>query len=626
MGTKYTKIALLLIAAVMMVAMCFAGAASAEPSGNWIDYADTAFTTDNITVEGDVFTIKTAYGLGWMAKDINAGNNASKTWMLADDIDLGDHYWTPIGIFNGNFTGNYHTISNLHLNSNAPCLGFFSEVYGDNANVIENLILKNISIRETESEEEDEIDVGGLIGSIHTGYENQSIRNCAVSGRIEVTGSSSRAFVYCGGLIGAIYGWAYGLSLTNCSSAVNITETVNQPDSNSKYSVGGLVGESASQLEKIINCHATGDINLTVVQPGDNSHFSVGGLVGNLNSYGGIITGCFATGNVAGNIVEGDMINNYLGGLVGRVDPAAMYDLIKTISNCYATGNVTGNLDTSGQSDFYIGGLIGLHAHVLTNCYATGQVKGTINCSETFHVSPCCIGGLAGGYYAYESSYPFTNSFALNPSLTAKTPVGYPTFMQRLFGGNELIYGPIIDNDWGWKNMLLNGNPVIAEDTLNGMNISSASVWGNLTTYQNIWGAANISAESENADTPWVIDTDVHTTGWPLPYLSASGKPTDAKLIAGIQHLKPITVVYDGNGASGTAPVDTNGYSVGDNITIKDQGRLSKSGYAFDGWRYAGQTYAAGDLLDTSGEAGNATITLTAKWKMLYTPSHREQG
>ena len=72
-------------------------------------------------------TISTAEGLFYFAKKVNAGNNfAGKTVTLANNIDLNNEKWTPIGIygtqatwFKGTFDGQNHAVTGLKIYDNS---------------------------------------------------------------------------------------------------------------------------------------------------------------------------------------------------------------------------------------------------------------------------------------------------------------------------------------------------------------------------------------------------------------------------------------------------------------------------------------------------------------------------
>lgn len=173
-----------------------------EPTGNW---------TDNLTVQpagyteddsGNV-TISTAEGLAWLAVLVNGLNRqdatdfSGKTITLEGDIDLSDHYWTPIGdstshYFKGTFDGDGHTISNLTIDANDSYVGLFGSTSGA---VIKNVTLDRPQVKNSAGGTSNTgALVGFMAGSGTTEY-------CAVT-----NGSVSSDGQYVGGLIGNILG------------------------------------------------------------------------------------------------------------------------------------------------------------------------------------------------------------------------------------------------------------------------------------------------------------------------------------------------------------------------------------------------------------------------------------
>ena len=115
-------------------------------------YSGTASDRSSVTINGDVYTynngwivngckiiadgvilnetgayiISNAAGMFWFANEVNVNKNTfnGKTVTLANDIDLKNAAWTPVGqtgatTFNGVFDGQNYTISNLNVNSEA---------------------------------------------------------------------------------------------------------------------------------------------------------------------------------------------------------------------------------------------------------------------------------------------------------------------------------------------------------------------------------------------------------------------------------------------------------------------------------------------------------------------------
>ena len=181
-------------------------------------------------------TISTAEGLFYFAKQVNAGNNfAGKTVTLANDIDLNNEAWTPIGIygtqatwFKGTFDGQNHTVTGLNVNeSRKNGVGFFGKVY---TGTIKNLTLEGTVATSVCNY------VGGIVGH---GYA--TITNCTFKGNVR--GDDT---MQVGGIAGS-----GGFTVTNCSVYGNVT---------AECWAGGIVG-NCQDGGAYTNCYVEGVIS-----------------------------------------------------------------------------------------------------------------------------------------------------------------------------------------------------------------------------------------------------------------------------------------------------------------------------------------------------------------------------
>lgn len=147
-------------------------------------------------------TISTAEGLFYFAKKVNAGNNfAGKTVTLANNIDLNNEKWTPIGIygtqatwFKGTFDGQNHAVTGLKVEeSRKNGVGFFSKVYTGT--------IKNLTVEGSVSAPGCTY-VGGIVGH---GYA--TITNCTFKGTVSGSGAAQ---------VGGIAG-SGGFTVDRCS-------------------------------------------------------------------------------------------------------------------------------------------------------------------------------------------------------------------------------------------------------------------------------------------------------------------------------------------------------------------------------------------------------------------------
>ena len=181
-------------------------------------------------------TISTAEGLFYFAKKVNAGNNfAGKTVTLANNIDLNNEKWTPIGIygtqatwFKGTFDGQNHAVTGLKVEeSRKNGVGFFSKVYKGT--------IKNLTVEGSVSASNCNY-VGGIVGH---GYA--TITNCTFKGSV---GSADTMQV--GGIAGS-----GGFTVTNCSVYADVT---------AECWAGGIVG-NCQDGGAYTNCYVEGTIS-----------------------------------------------------------------------------------------------------------------------------------------------------------------------------------------------------------------------------------------------------------------------------------------------------------------------------------------------------------------------------
>lgn len=208
---------------------------SVDPDGNKT-YGVAAKDYGYVVDESGNLTITSADGLFWFAEQANAGNNfAGKTVKLANDIDLNDKLWTPIGIYNdskthfkGTFDGQGHTVSGVNVvESRKNGVGFFGKVYTGtikNLTVAGNITTDNCNY------------VGGIVGH---GYA--TVVECVFRGNV---GSANTMQV--GGIAGS-----GGFTVTRCSVYGNVT---------AECWAGGIVG-NCQDGGSYTDCYVEGEIN-----------------------------------------------------------------------------------------------------------------------------------------------------------------------------------------------------------------------------------------------------------------------------------------------------------------------------------------------------------------------------
>lgn len=246
------------------------------------------------------------YGSGNDQIDPNGNGNCFNGYYfaLSADIDLKEHYCTPIGTydnpFNGNFDGKGHCVNGLKvkvIENNVK--GAYAGLFG-NANVgtIQNVgvCLAKEGVRATNTN----LMGGNLYVGVIAGYV-LNVHNCYVvgEGSIEINGGSSG---YAGGIVG--YLTSNG-SLTNCYATVDITI-----ENSVERHAGGIVG--FCNYNSTISCtYATGDVETGT----GNSKFYAGGICGYLGSTSTIqnslaLNGRITGGNSLSNRIVGEKYSN----------------------------------------------------------------------------------------------------------------------------------------------------------------------------------------------------------------------------------------------------------------------------------------------------------------------------
>ncbi len=265
--------------------------------------------------------IYTADDLVKFRDSVNVGNAyTGKTVYLMNDIDLSTvcssllGSWEPINKFAGTFDGNYHTISNLYINSNLYAdAGLFS-IAMENA-IIRNLVLDNVYVYNNYSS-------NGRIGVVSTCNFGKII-NCGIeSGNII---STTTIYTAVGGISGYVSGNTAGIY--NCYNKANISANLTSGD---YIRVGGICGEVWNEAS-IVNCYNMGNITSSGQRRTQN-----GGVVGAMY-INPQVTNCYNIGTVSGRA----NVNVFLGGIIGNSGESINY-LGGTISNSYCTTSSCG--------------------------------------------------------------------------------------------------------------------------------------------------------------------------------------------------------------------------------------------------------------------------------------------
>ena len=308
------------------------------PATTWAEAANDAKPFTDYKLNGAVMEIKTATGLGYMAKLINEGATPEgvTSFALTANIDLGSKQyneaplaWIPVGTdklpMNLAFNGNGHTISNMMVSATALNTGLFSYISGG---TVSNLTMDaSCSVASTKNQ----------LGVI-AGYALDAvIDNCTNNAAINAPSS-----MFVGGIVGKADGTTI---VSNCTNHGAIS---------AKGTAGGVVGlfGSIKATGRAFNCLNTADITST--------NMTAGGVIGMLQ------------GNRSASSVEAyvELINSVntgnvkaksmVGGVIGFVGAREVYNNIN-LGTVTATGVTAATF--AGSVAGYLNGLKGLYVN-----------------------------------------------------------------------------------------------------------------------------------------------------------------------------------------------------------------------------------------------------------------------
>ncbi len=319
-----------------------------QATGNWMDFA----TKNRPGGEGtysNPYTISTAQQLADFMNMVNNAVYNTDTQLkyydsyakLTADIDLSEHYWTPIGLgdntFRGNFDGNGHCISGIYLDS---------QHFDKKAT---SKLLYPI----------------GLFGAV----SNATIKNLEISDST-ITAKREEYAIFC---MGSVVGYAAGnLTLDNIivgsSVKINLTGKFNASSSlafASYVCLGGQVGITESLTAT--NCHNFGSFKIE-----DASLVSFGGVVGNVASKLNV-SYCTNFSSISSTVYS-SLYTFGFGGIIGSVSDGGT-----TISDCVNYGDIKLTPSSTSVKSGNIGGIAGivLNNALINRCVNYGEMQGT---------------------------------------------------------------------------------------------------------------------------------------------------------------------------------------------------------------------------------------------------------
>lgn len=273
----------------------------------------------------------------------NINTNLNGKYYLANDINLENRNWTPIGNsygeFKGIFDGNGFKISNLYYsvdndNNRVNSIGGLFEV---NAGTIQNLTIVNVTFRNVFTEETDNTWSDHKPSSTATygsfaGNNKGRIENCKVDGKL--TALSKRT-------IKKYFVWAKDGDYSGSNGKINHIDK-------STSHIGGIAGNNSGTVNNcvvsaIFSCTAEGLTESKMGYMGGSPttywavefHGNIGGIVGDNK---GSVTSCTFDGEFTFNSnLTANCVKNY-----GGISPLPVTGWDCNVSISAAVGSVAG--------------------------------------------------------------------------------------------------------------------------------------------------------------------------------------------------------------------------------------------------------------------------------------------
>lgn len=376
-------------------------------NGNWLELIQNNEDPDSEQPENDGtnYYIRNPYELAWIAYRNNYNSSFSgfsgKNIYIMNEIDLGDHYWTPIGdsnstwAFRGTLRGYNNSmakIRNMKVNasqikweSGRGYLGFFG--YTLNAS-ISNLYIDG-SVYSYLDTSRSYSYVGGLVGFATNTTITDVVCNVDVSHynyRSYVVGSKSTLNLYncVGGLCGRYSGSSRFIDrvivMGELTAKIKIDVTLEESSEgilwwkeefkgtlNNYMGAGGIVGYMITS-QSIISFDLASYVEI------ESNMCYVGGIYGYLE-YSGIsstkIMRCVYGGDMATDNTDYDV---YAGGIVGYLNSGALY-----VENAIACMSSSNSGSSSNINKYYaICGNYENRTVEATYCYGFADIDGVI--------------------------------------------------------------------------------------------------------------------------------------------------------------------------------------------------------------------------------------------------------
>lgn len=307
-------------------------------TGYWSDKGAYSYTWYDKS-QSDLY-IETAEQLAGVAYLVNNNFTSFKgqTIHLSNDINLYGRYWTPIGIsntkFQGNFNGHGYSIDGLRIPGHESMAGFWT--------TLENVTVENIHITYCETISSSVIHYLGVIACQATNCTFSNIRSTYAdySTKEDVSGGTNSTFkFYKGGVVGLSSNCRYEY----INSAHVVEFIFGEASGSNCYGrieayIGGIVGKG--EKDSFYKCETSADYRRFIIYGyvTSNSYTThgassicVGGIAGYESGSGNSIVSCLSRTGFYGGFLCGtyDSVSFYYGGIIGK-------NFQSTIENCVA--------------------------------------------------------------------------------------------------------------------------------------------------------------------------------------------------------------------------------------------------------------------------------------------------
>ena len=295
------------------------------------------------------YTITKASELAWLAT-ADANDLSDKTIILAENIDLNNEPWTPIGtstnMFTGSFDGNGKTIYNLAVGGDNAALIAYADANAE----VKNLTLESVNINSTKY-------AAAVVCNAEAGM---TIDNVKVSGTINATS-------YAAGICHN----AEDVTITNCQNDASVTanraagiaswltgantvidNVVNNGDITGEWGAAGIANRMEGAISNAVN---NGEITSSKSEPASGVVCIILGACD--------FERCFNYGDVLSTM---DNANASAAGILGQTPGANA-----TFAYCANFGNIT------AENSYAAGIAYSLYGTITANyCYNHGEIRG----------------------------------------------------------------------------------------------------------------------------------------------------------------------------------------------------------------------------------------------------------